>query len=118
MPNIIADKSLDFALECIEVYQKLQAKKEYILSKQLLRSWTSIWANISEATAAQSKRDFFAKICIAYKEAHETHYWITLLKKSTMTEEDLTQLEEHCLDIIRMLAKIKLTTEKNISESS
>ena len=53
-------------------------------------------------------------MCIAYKEAHETAYWITLLKKSTLTELDVSQLENMCLEIIKMLAKIKLTTEKNI----
>lgn len=112
--NIIVDKSIEFALSCIAFYQALQKSWEYVISKQILRSWTSIWANIAEANAAQSKKDFFAKMCIAYKEAHETQYWLTLLEKSTLTKIDVDPLQKNCADIIRLLAKIKLTTENNL----
>lgn len=114
MTNIIVDKSLNFALECIKLYQGLQQSGEYIISKQFLRSGTSIWANISEANAAQSKKDFYAKMCIAYKEAHETKYWITLLELSSLTQIDVSELKKLCDEIIRLLAKIKLSTEKNL----
>lgn len=112
--NIVVDKSIEFALSCIGFYQAMQKSWEYIISKQILRSWTSIWANIAEANAAQSKKDFYAKMCIAYKEAHETQYWLTLLEKSTLTVIDVSSLQKNCDVIIRLLAKIKLTTENNL----
>jgi four helix bundle protein len=112
--NIIVDKSIEFALSCIILYQKLQQEAEYVISKQILRSWTSIWANIAEANAAQSKKDFYAKMCIAYKEAHETQYWLILLEKSTLTRIDISSYQKACNEIIRLLAKIKLTTENNL----
>jgi len=115
--NIIIDKTIQFALNCISLYQQLQKSGEYIISKQLLRSGTSIGANVAEANAAQSKKDFYAKMCIAYKEAHETQYWLTLLTKSTLTDINLSEYESQCHEIILLIAKIKLTTEKNMSES-
>ena len=79
--NIIQTKSYDFALRIVKLYKHLsQEKKEFVLSKQLLRSGTSIGANIEEAIGGQSRKDFFAKLTIAYKEARESHYWIRLLK--------------------------------------
>jgi four helix bundle protein len=74
--NLIAKLSFDFAICVIRLSQQLTAEKEYILSKQLLRSATSIGANVEEATAGQSKRDFIAKMSIASKEARETRYWL------------------------------------------
>ena len=81
--NVVRDKSYAFALRIMELYKLLcEEKKEYILSKQLLRSGTSIGANIEEAIGGQSRKDFFAKLTIANKEARETHYWIRLLTDS------------------------------------
>ncbi len=78
--NIIQIKSYAFAVRIVKVYKYLcEEKKEYVLSKQLLRSGTSIGANIEEAIGGQTDKDFFAKLNIAYKEAIETHYWIRLL---------------------------------------
>ena len=78
--NIIQIKSYAFAVRIVKVYKYLcEEKKEYVLSKQLLRSGTSIGANIEEAIGGQTDKDFFAKLTIAYKEARETHYWIRLL---------------------------------------
>jgi four helix bundle protein len=78
--NIIQQKSYDFAIRIIKLYQFLKSKKnEYVLSKQILRCGTSIGANIEEAIGGQSKKDFLAKLSIAYKEARECHYWIRLL---------------------------------------
>jgi four helix bundle protein len=80
MNNPIKDKSFEFAITIVETYKFLvQEKKEYILSKQVLRSGTSIGAEVSEATYAQSKKDFIHKMSIAEKEASETVYWIKLL---------------------------------------
>ncbi len=73
--NIIQEKSYDFAVRIVNLYKHLlQEKKEFVLSKQLLRSGTSIGANIEEAIGGQSRKDFYAKLTIAYKEARETHY--------------------------------------------
>lgn len=79
--NVIQIKSYAFAVKIIKIYQFLaNDKKEFVLSKQLLRSGTSIGANIEEAIGGQSSKDFYAKLTIAYKEARETHYWIRLLR--------------------------------------
>ncbi|MDU4660365.1 MAG: four helix bundle protein, partial [Clostridium butyricum] len=81
--SIIKDKSFNFALEIIDIYKYLTiTKKEFILSKQLLRSGTSIGANIKEALKGQSRKDFLSKMSIALKEAEETEYWIQLLIQS------------------------------------
>ena len=81
--NTILDKSKAFALRMIRMCQYLCAvKREFVLSKQVLRSGTSIGANISESQNAQSKQDFISKLCIALKEADETKYWLTLLNKA------------------------------------
>ncbi|HTM65645.1 MAG TPA: four helix bundle protein [Flavipsychrobacter sp.] len=81
--SLIAKKSFDFALKAISIYRDLQESKEFILSKQFLRAATSIGANVSEATAAQSRKDFIAKMAIASKEARETDYWLRLLMASS-----------------------------------
>ena len=86
--NIIQVKSYKFALKIIDLYKFLvQDKKEYILSKQVLRSGTSIGANVEEAIGGQSKKDFAFKLSIAYKEARETRYWIKLLKDAKYIED-------------------------------
>jgi len=79
--NIILDMSFKFSLQIIELYKQLIKEKEFIMSRQLLKSGTSIGANIEEASAGQSKRDFTAKMSIASKEARETRYWLKLLQK-------------------------------------
>lgn len=86
--NVILDKSKAFALRIIRLYQFLcETKKEYVLSKQVLRSGTSIGANAKEAAHAQSKADFYAKMYISYKEANETEYWLELLYESGYIEK-------------------------------
>ena len=81
--NIIVDKSFDFAVRIVNLNKYLNnEQKEYVLSKQLLRSGTSIGANVSEAERAQSKADFISKMSIALKEANETNYWLKLLYKT------------------------------------
>src|SRR5690554_3967472 len=87
--NVIAIKSFDFALSIIELYVHLKKNNEFIISKQLLRSGTSIGANVEEAIAAQSKRDFISKMAIASKEARETKYWLRLLSESKIVSVDV-----------------------------
>ena len=117
--NIIAQKSFDFAVRCVNLYKHLCYKainKEFIISKQLLRSGTSIGANIEEAVGGQSTADFLAKLSIAYKEARESKYWIKLLYKTGyVSDKEYDSLINDLEDIINIIAKIKLTTEKNNS---
>ena len=82
MEKKIDERTFDFALKVVDLYKYLTENKEYVLSKQMLRSGTSIGANIQEAQAAQSKADFVSKMSIASKEARETKYWLRLLSKS------------------------------------
>ena len=82
--NKIVSLTFDFSLEIIRLYKILVERKEYVISKQLLRSATSIGANVEEANAAQTKKDFIAKMSIASKEARETKYWLRLLDKSKL----------------------------------
>jgi four helix bundle protein len=112
--NILLQKSKQFALDIIRLYQLLQKENEYVLSKQVLRSGTSIGANIHEAVVGQSKRDFFAKICIALKEANETIYWLDLLQESHITKIDVSIYQSDCDEITRILAATKKTTELNL----
>lgn len=84
-PNIIKDKSKSFAIRMIDLYKHLSDnKKEYIMSKQILRSGTSIGANINEAVCSISKKEFLSKMYIAYKEAAESQYWLELLKDTKL----------------------------------
>ncbi len=86
--NVLADKSYQFALKIVFLCKKLDSKKEYILSRQLLKCGTSIGANVVEANGAISNADFSAKISIAYKESLETKYWLRLLNDSDSIDEN------------------------------
>jgi four helix bundle protein len=108
--SIIADRSFSFALQVIKLYKDLTAEREYVLSKQLLRSGTSIGANVSEAAAAQSRKDFISKMSIASKEARETAYWLALLSHSQLTAIDVSALSSECDEICRILTSIVKTT--------
>lgn len=112
--SIIASKAYSFALEIIKIYKYLTTeKKEYVLSKQLLRSGTSIGANINEAHSGQSKRDFVHKLSISLKEARETSYWLNLLKDSDyMNISDFNNLISKCDEVIKILSSIILTTKE------
>jgi len=109
--NVVRDKSYAFALQIIRLYQYLcNEKKEYVLSKQILRCGTSIGANIEEAIGGQSKSDVFAKLTIAYKEARETHYWLRSLTDSNYLEPHLSQsLITECHELLRLIGSIKKT---------
>ena len=106
--NIILSKSKDFALRIIKLYQYLcENKKDYVLSKQILRSGTSIGANAKEGANAQSKADFNAKMYIAYKEANETEYWLELLHESGyIDDKSFESIYSDCKEIIKILAAI------------
>ncbi|GCD79391.1 four helix bundle protein [Schleiferia thermophila] len=111
--SVVKNKSFDFALSIIELYKILQAQKEFILSKQLLRSGTSIGANISEALAGVSKADFSNKMAIASKEARECLYWLQLLEKSNLVNFDFKPFIKDCEELIKILTSIVKTTQNS-----
>lgn len=106
--NIIVDKSKNFAIRIVKLYKYLnEEKKEYVLSKQLLRSGTSIGANIKEAVRGQSKADFTAKMSIALKEASESEYWLEILHETEyLTEQQFDSIYADCKDLIKILMSI------------
>ena len=112
--SIIENKSFDFAIRIVKLYQYLcEDKKEYVLSKQLLRSGTSIGANVSEAQRGQSKPDFYAKISIALKEANETLYWIRLLHATEyLNDKEYSSLYSDINEIISILVAICNSKDK------
>ena len=112
--SVIQQKSFQFALKIIELYRNLQEKREYVLLKQLLRSGTSIGANVEEASAAQSRRDFLSKMSIASKEARETRYWLRLLQKSQIVDLDYSLILTEIEEIIRILTAIVKTTGNSL----
>jgi len=104
---IIKEKSFKFAVRIINLYIYLKEKKEFTLSKQILRSGTSIGANVEEASGGVSKADFKNKICISYKEAKETHYWLRLLKETKIINNIMFgSLEKDCVEIKKILYTI------------
>ena len=112
--NVIREKSFTFALKTIELYKTLIEKREYVLSKQLLRSGTSIGANVEESTAAQSANDFVHKMSLASKEARETKYWLMLLQQSRLVDYDYSFYLKDIEEIINILTSIiKTMQEKN-----
>ena len=115
--NIIQIKSYNFAVRVVKLYKHLsQEKKEFVLSKQLLRSGTSIGANVEEAIGGQSRKDFFAKLTIAYKEARESHYWIRLLKDTDfLTEKESESLLADIEEILKIIGSIQKTVRNSNS---
>ena len=115
MDNIIETKSFDFAVRIVNLYKHLcEEKREFILSKQLLRSGTSIGANVAEAQKAQTKPDFNAKMNIALKEANETQYWLKLLYKTEyLTNKEFKSMETDIDEIIAILVSICKKTNNN-----
>ncbi len=109
--NIVQTKSYAFAIKIVEVYKYLvEQKKEYTLSKQLVRSGTSIGANIEEAIGGQSRKDFYAKLTISYKEARETKYWLRLLTDTNYLETEKSKpLLEDCDELLRIIGSIQKT---------
>lgn len=116
--SLAMEKSFSFALRVVKLYQHLsEKKKEFVLSKQVLRSGTSIGANLEESRGAQSPSDFQAKISIAYKEARETSYWLRLLYASKyLTERQFASLHADCEELIRILGATQLTMKTKLQE--
>ncbi|MCL2144177.1 MAG: four helix bundle protein [Endomicrobia bacterium] len=114
--NVIQEKSFDFAVKITKLCKCLRDdKKEFILSKQLLRSGTSVGANIEEAIGGQSSKDFYAKIAIAYKEARETKYWIKLLYATEyLAKQQSERFLSEANEICKILSKIQITMKKKI----
>ncbi len=112
--NVIQDKSFAFAIRIIKAYKYLiYEKKEFILSKQLLKSGTSIGANIEESLGGQSRADFIAKLSISYKEARETMYWIKLLAATDyLIAKETQSLINDAEEICKIITKILLTSKK------
>ena len=113
--NISVEKSLDFAVRIVNVCKYLMRdKKEYIMSKQLMRSGTSIGANVAEAQRGQSKADFIAKMSIALKEANETHYWLKLLYRTDyLNAKQYESLDRDIQELIGLLMAICKTANQN-----
>jgi four helix bundle protein len=114
MNNIIETKSFAFAVRIVKLYKMLtNDRKECVLSKQLLRSGTSIGANVSEGERGQSKADFYAKMCIALKEANESYYWLRLLHETDyLTDLEFESIEKDVKELIGMLTSICKTQNK------
>jgi four helix bundle protein len=116
--NIIKSKSFIFALRVVKLYQFLnQEKKEYVLSKQLLRSGTSIGAMVRESEQAESRLDFIHKLAIAQKEANESDYWLELLYQSDyLNVTQFQSLKSDIIEINKILASIIITTKQKIGK--
>jgi len=118
--NILVDKSFKFAIRVVNLYKHLSNnKKEFILSKQLLRCGNSIGANIYEAQEGQSRADFISKLSISLKEARETMYWIELLKETNyLTKKEADSILKDLVELIKLLVTlIKTTKEKSKMEN-
>ncbi len=110
--SIVGGKAYYYALKIIPLHKKMLQQNEYIISKQLLKCSTSIGANIEEATAGSSRKDFCSKMAIASKEAREARYWLRLISDSNLVEGfDFSELLSEIEEIIRILTKIVKTTQ-------
>jgi four helix bundle protein len=117
MENIIKNKSFAFAIRVVKLYQFLcETKKEFVLSKQLLRSGTAVGALVREAEHAESKADFKHKMSIAQKEINESIYWLELLKETDfLTNEQFQSINADAVEIIKLLTSIIKSTKANIN---
>lgn len=117
--NLIQDRTYAFALSIVDLsIHTLQHQREYVLSKQLLRSGTSVGANVEEAIGGSSKKDFINKLVIAFKEARETHYWLRLIRDSKLVRPELINpLIQEAFEIINILAAIIKTSRENEAAS-
>lgn len=110
--NIVLNKSKVFAVRIVRLYKYLTDDKEFVISKQILRSGTSIGANITEGKYAQSRADFLSKMNIALKEAAETEYWLELLFETNyITQQQFDSIHADCAEIIKLLISIVKTTK-------
>jgi len=113
--NVLRDKSYAFALKIVQMYKEIvEQKKEFVLSRQILRSGTSIGAMVRESEYAQSKADFVNKLSIALKEANETDYWLTLLHDSKyITQGQYDEVSALCIELIKITTASIKTSKKN-----
>ena len=111
--SAIREKSFDFALGLIELFKVLKANHEFVISRQLHRSGTSIGANVEEANAGQSRRDFLSKMSVALKKARETRYWLSLLDRSQLVSMDVRPHLQGVDELIRLLSSIVKTTKES-----
>lgn len=110
--NVLIDRSFAFAVRIVKLYQHLLDKKEFVLSKQMLRSGTSIGANIREAQNAESKNDFIHKLAISQKECEETMYWLELLQETNfLTKYEFDAINKDAQEILKMLRSAILTAK-------
>ena len=116
--NIVATKSYSFARRIVKAYQYLNnEQKEFVISKQLLRSGTAIGAMVREAEYVQSKPDFIHKLSIALKEANDTEYWLMLLKDSQyITEQSFLSIDTDCKELIKLLVSIIKSSKSDITK--
>lgn len=119
-PNIVRDKSFAFAIRVVNLYKYLISdKKEFIMSKQLMRSGTSVGANVREAINAQSKKDFIHKLSISQKECDETIYWLELLKETNYIDKrEYESLKNEAAELLKIVKSIILTTKNKITMNS
>ena len=119
MQNPIVDKSFSFAVKIVNLTRSIRDKKEYELARQLLRCGTSIGANVAEAQSAQSKRDFLAKMYIAFKEASETKYWVKLLYATKIISNDeYKDVIGDINELFKILSSITKSTEDGLGKST
>ncbi len=112
--NPVRDKSFIFALEVVKLYRALVNEREYVISKQLMRSGTAIGAIVEEAIGAESRRDFLHKMSMAHKEARETHYWLRLLDASDLIRDfDLSNHLAAADELVSLLVAITRTVKEN-----
>ena len=118
--NPAAEKAFAFALRIVKLHRHLsEKKKEFVLSKQVLRSGTSIGANLEESIGAQSPSDFQAKVSVAYKEALETSYWLRLLRAAKyITDKQFDSIHSDCVELIKILGATQLTMRKKLDKGA
>jgi four helix bundle protein len=117
--SIIKDKSFAFAIRVVRLYQYLvETKREYVLSKQLLRSGTAVGALVREAQNAESLKDFIHKPGIAQKECDETSYWLELLKETDyLTDNESESINNEAIELLKMIRSAIITSKKKLSEN-
>lgn len=117
--NIVKEKSFNFAIRVVNICKELEGKREYVLSKQLMRSGTAVGALIRESEHAESKKDFIHKLAIALKEANESDYWIDLLKATNQISSDQhDHLHAPLTELLRLLISIIKNTKANMKRTS
>jgi four helix bundle protein len=112
--NIIQERTFDFAVKSVDLYKKLNVNNEFVLSKQFIRSATSMGANVEEAIAGFSRKDFAYKMGIASREARETHYWLRVLEAGEFIEYDYSELLDEARQLKLILSSIVKSTQQGL----